>query len=330
MAKILITGASGFIGGFLVREALERGLDTFAGIRKTSSKQWLTDKRIQFSYINFEDASSIRALFRQEKFDYVIHNAGLTRAPSDHLYFKVNADYSVTLAKSALRAGYNLSKFTFISSLESHGSADQTPSGVVDVNTKPNPRTIYGKSKLRAEKALMDIADLPLVILRPTGVFGPGEKDFFAVFRSIKKYRLAPIVGTDDIKYSFVYVKDLARVTLEATLSDKVNSGYFVSDGKIYNIRQFNRAIARSFDVEPLHVKVPFFLIDTLSAATEILDRITGSKSLINAEQVSKMKARSWDCDISPLVNDFNFIPQYTLDEAIAETSSWYLSEGWL
>jgi nucleoside-diphosphate-sugar epimerase len=305
-------------------------LDTYAGIRKTSSTVYLKDKRIQFAYLNFEDPSSIAALLSREKFDYIIHNAGLTRAPKDSDYFRVNAEYTLNLAQLAMDRIPGLQKFVFISSLESHGSADQTPHGVVDQRTIPQPRTIYGKSKLRAEKEIKSLDELPYIILRPTGVFGPGEKDFFAVFRSIKKFRFAPIIGTDKIKYSFVYVKDLVRVALDTTLSGIKQKGYFVSDGKIYNIRQFSGAIAKSFDVNPLQMTIPFGVIDFLSASASIYDQFTGKKSLINAEQVEKMKAMSWDCDISPLVNDVDFLPQYTLEEAVRETAQWYMEAGWL
>ena len=138
------------------------------------------------------------------------------------------------------------------------------------------------------------------------------------------------IIGTDKIKYSFVYVKDLVRVTLDTTLSGVSQKGYFVSDGKIYNIRQFSGAIAKSFDVSPLQMTIPFGVIDFLSASAGIYDRFTGKKSLINAEQVEKMKAMSWDCDISPLVNDVDFKPKYTLEEAVRETAQWYIEAGWL
>ncbi len=330
MAKILITGASGFVGSFLVKEALNRELDTYAGIRATSSRKLLTDERIRFAQIDFADRDAMIRLLKSENFDYIIQNAGLTRAANDRLYYTVNSEYTIDLANLALRHCPALQKFVFISSIESHGSADQTPSGVIDYNTIPSPRTTYGRSKLHAERALQKIEDLPLTILRPTAVFGPAEKDFFAIFESIKKYRFAPVVGSDDIKYSFIYVKDLARITISATLESIPNKHYFISDGKIYNIHQFTGAIAQAFGVKPFKVTIPYFVVETIAGLTYITDKITGRKSLVNAEQVAKMKAKNWDCDIAPLVNDLGFVPGYTLEEAIEETAQWYLKEGWL
>ncbi len=330
MAKILITGASGFVGSWLVREAIDRGLDTYAGIRSTSSKKLLPSEGFQYCVIDFEDPQSLETILKKHQFEYIIHNAGVTRTHQHSIYIKVNVDYSVLLAQLALKTNPNLKKYVYISSIESHGSADQTPDGVIDDRTIPMPRTIYGQSKLRAERALKKIEALPLIIMRPTAVFGPGERDFFMVFDTIKKYRFAPIMGSKKIKYSFIYVKDLARAVLDATLSQYVNKAYFVSDGKIYRISQFTGGIARALNVKTFGFTIPFGVLSAIVAGTTVIDRITGSKSLLNQEQLAKMKALNWDCDISPLVYDLNFQPRYTMDDATAETVQWYQDQGWL
>ena len=195
---------------------------------------------------------------------------------------------------------------------------------------KPNPRTTYGLSKLRAEKALLEVENLPLLIMRPTAVFGPGERDLFMVFQLIKKYRFAPISGSSKIKYSFIYVKDLARVMLDATLSIEVNKSYFVSDGRLYSIKQFTGGIAKAFKVKTFGFTIPFAALSAAVTFTGIWDRITGNKSLLNKEQLAKMKALNWDVDISPLVQDFKFQPNYNMDKATAETAAWYQDQGWL
>lgn len=330
MAKILITGASGFVGSFLVREAIARGLETYAGIRASSSKELLPEAGFQYCILDFEDSDALKAVLEEHQFDYIIHNAGVTRALHNSTYIKVNVDYSVLIAKLAVQTTPLLKKFVFTSSIESHGSADPTPQGVIDDTTIPAPRTTYGMSKLRAEIALKEIAGLPLMIMRPTAVFGPGERDLFLVFEMIKKYRLAPISGSKDIKYTFIYVKDLARVMLDATTSIHTNRAYFIGDGRIYRITQFTGGIAKALGVKPIGFTVPFPILSLAVGATSILDRITGEKSLLNKEQLAKMKAMNWDCDIAPLVNDFGFRPQYNMEEATAETVSWYLEQGWL
>ena len=331
MAKILITGANGFVGSWLVREALSRGLETFAGVRRSSNLDLIKDTSASLCFVDFENGHQLEKLMSDHRFDYIVHCAGVTRVQRESLYFKINAEYSALLARTALTTlGDQLKKFIFISSVEAYGSADATEKGYLDNETKAAPRTIYGKSKLRAEKELLSIPSLPLVILRPTAVFGPGEKDLFAVWKTIKRFRFAPVIGDDQIKYSFIYVKDLASVGIDLALSEIARKSYFVSDGKVYLIKDFTEAIAKSLGVKTFGFTIPFGLLDGVVAINKVLDKFTGRKSLLNEEQLAKMKAKNWDCDISDLVKDANFIPGYTMQEAIDESTKWYKEKGWL
>jgi len=331
MPKVLITGASGFVGSWLVKEALNRGWDTYAGIRSTSSRALLQDKRINEVIIDFSDDTHMRKVLSEHDYDFIIHNAGVTRAQQDSTYFKVNSEYSKNFAQLAIDVlGDRLRKFVFISSIEAFGSADGTPDDVVDHNITPKPRTTYGLSKLRAEKELKTIKDLPLIILRPTAVFGPAEKDFFAFWKTIKTYRVTPTIGNKDIKYTFVYVKDLVRVVMDAADSDIQQKAYFVSDGRIHKMGHFLSHIAKSLKKKTLSFTIPYLVIDTAVSITSLFDKVTGQKSLLNAEQVAKAKAQNWDCDISDLVTDLNFSPKYTLEEGVKETTDWYLEQGWI
>ncbi len=331
MPKVLITGASGFVGSWLVNESLSRGWDTYAGIRSTSSRTLLQDDRINFVLLDFSDEDLMRKVLSEQDYDYIIHNAGVTRAQRDSVYFKVNTEYSRDFAKLALDVlGDRLRKFVFISSIEAYGSADGTPDDVVDESVTPQPRTTYGQSKLRAERELKLIDDLPLIIIRPTAVFGPAEKDFFAFWKTIKNYSVTPTVGNKDIKYTFIYVKDLARVVLDAAASDITQKSYFASDGRIHKMGHFLSHIAASLNKKTLSFTIPYPVIDTAVFMTGLLDKITGKKSLLNAEQVAKAKAQNWDCDISDLVQDFGYLPQYTLEAAVQETTEWYIEHGWI
>jgi len=328
--KILITGASGFVGSWLVKEALSRDLDVYAGIRATSSKELLDDPRTKFVILDFEDEAALVQVMAAYQFDYVIHNAGITRAAKDETYFRVNSEYAVRLAKAWLAGDGNLKKYTYISSVESHGSADDTPEGVVDATTPPNPRTMYGQSKLHGEKALKEVDGLPLMILRPTAVFGPGEKDLFVVFKTIKQYGFAPVMGSKEIRYSFVYVKDLVRVVVDSTISELSNKAYFITDGRIYPIARFTKGIADAMKKKTWGFTIPFGILEGVVLGTSVLDKITGKKSLLNREQLDKMKARNWDFDIGPLVTEMGYQPRYTLEKALTETVDWYQEKGWL
>lgn len=328
MAKILITGASGFVGSFLVEEALKRDIQVFAGIRSSSSKKWLQDSRINFVELNLNDQDHLDSVMKEYQFDYIIHNAGLTKAKSVSELFKVNADYSANLAQASLQSN-NLKNFTFMSSLAAYGTADYQPDEVVSVRSEPHPITSYGKSKLRAEQQLKSIAGLPLLIFRPTGIFGPRESDFLNVFSGINK-GIALQIGFTEQHLSLVYVKDLVRVIIDGTLSEHTNKDYFISDGKIYKGSYFNDLIAKSLNKKPFLIKVPLPVVSIIAALTDVGSKITGKPNIISRDKLPEIKSRNMDCDISNLVQDFDYIPQYTLEQAINETTLWYQENNWI
>ena len=124
MQKILITGASGFVGGFLVEDALNRGLEVYAAVRKSSNLQYLQDERINFVLIDFENKDSLKSIFLEHEFKYIIHNAGLTKTPIKEQYFIVNATYLENMVEALIESNKIPSKFTFISSLAAYGPAE--------------------------------------------------------------------------------------------------------------------------------------------------------------------------------------------------------------
>jgi dihydroflavonol-4-reductase len=164
MKKILITGASGFVGSFLVAEALERGLEVHAGVRKTSSRKYLQDDRIHFFEVNFTDIEGMAQRMKAQQFDYIIHNAGIVGAPKREDYFRVNCEYTKNFVQAIEQADLELKKFTYTSSLAAYGPAsNEDLNDFVKETDIPKPITAYGESKLKAEQFLKKQDDLPCI-----------------------------------------------------------------------------------------------------------------------------------------------------------------------
>ena len=143
--KVLITGASGFVGFHLIEAALAKGLDVYAAIRKSSDIKHLSSHKINYTYPDFNSIASLESELKEKQYDFIIHAAGTTKAKNQQEYNTVNATYAVNLAKAAANVETGLQKLVFISSLAATGPLTQTQELITE--TLPaHPVTAYGKA----------------------------------------------------------------------------------------------------------------------------------------------------------------------------------------
>ena len=328
-ARLLITGANGFIGSFLAEKALLGGFDVYAGVRKNSNVSALSNLNISLVFLDYVNTEELSAIFKQYNFTHIIHNAGLTRTIVVQDYFKVNKDYLVNIISAVRSSNIQLSKFVFISSLAAFGPADFQESGIVKTNSIPHPVTNYGKSKIEAERYLTKQTDIPYIIIRPTAVYGPREKDLLNVFQLLNK-RIEMYAGLIPQKLTFIYVKDLVDVIILSLTSAIEKKAYFVTDGNVYTGEAFNGFIKESLNKRTLKLRLPIFLLQIVAF---VLEKVTGfwdEYPPLNIDKVNEIKARNWNCDIQDLKNDFGFIAKYDLTKGIPETVAWYKEHKWL
>lgn len=334
--KILITGASGFIGGFLVKEALRRGYETWAGIRATSSRENLQDERIRFidlKYNNREALTAQLADFAREQggWDYVIHNAGLTKTLDKRNFFRINAENTQNLIEALAAAGCPPKKFLLMSSLSSYGQGDEKTFRPIRLDDPQRPDTAYGQSKLEAENFIRNQSYFPYVILRPTGVYGPGEKDYFMEIKSVKSgFDFA--VGHTPQRITFIYVKDLARVAFLALENEAIrNRHYFVADGDVHTDESFARMIQELLGKKHvLHARIPLGLVNVACHCFEWIGKFLNKGMTLNTDKYIILKQRNWICDVAPLQDELGFTPEYPLRKGLEESLEWYRKEGWL
>ncbi len=330
MKKILITGASGFVGSHLVEEALRRNLEVYAGIRKTSSRKFLKDKRIRFTELNFENEEELKDILKQHRFDYIVQNAGVVSAPKLDDYWRVNYGYVKNIANAITAADVIPEKFTFISSAASYGPANgEDMTDFLKEEDEPNPINTYGKAKLAAERYLEQLPELPYITIRPTGVYGPRETEIFTFFKLVN-FHLEGYIGFKRQHLAFIYVKDLARVVLDATLSGISHKNYFISDGKYYSQEDLGETAKRIMNKKTFRFHIPIVLVRALAWAMEQIGKGDGKYPTLNLEKVRILESLNWKCDIEPLKEDFNFKPQYDLEQGFAETIAWYKENKWL
>jgi len=324
--RVLITGASGFIGYHLIVEALKNNLEVFAAVRKSSNIDHLKEFDIKYIYPDFNDVEALKLEFNTNKFHYVIHAAGVTRAANQQAYDAVNVNYTVNLAKAAA-ASHTCKKFVFISSLAAVGPL-HTSTGIITQTTTPNPITAYGKSKLAAENHIKTIQGLNCTILRPTAVYGPRDTGIYIALKQFAK-GIEPYIGRAPQKLSFIYVKDLAAASVKALYTGK-NQAYNLSDGNFYDRYELADITRHILRVKTRKFHLPVSFVKVIASLSEFTGSLRGKTPILNHEKLKELMAANWFCTIEEAKHDMGFYPQYDLNAGLTETLSWYKANKWL
>lgn len=326
--KVLITGASGFIGYHLIEKAQDAGLDVYAAIRPSSDVAHLASLGVNFITLGYSDVDKLRKDLEAVGFDYIIHAAGTTKAKTQEDYNRVNADFTRNLGIAASTANMPLKKFVFLSSLAAIGPTHyQDPKPICELS-KANPVTSYGKSKQLAEQYLSDL-NLPLITLRPTAVYGPREKDIFIMFKTLNM-GLEPYIGRGYQTFSFVYATDIAQIAVDALRSELVKKAYNVSDGGKYGRYELADITKRVLGRKTLRFHVPMGLVKVIAGSLETIYAKSDKSPAINREKLHELTAENWYCSIDRIQTDLDFQPQYDLERGLTETIQWYKANKWL
>lgn len=330
--KILITGASGFIGSFIVEEALKKGFDTWAAVRKSSSKEYLKDERINFIELNLSSKAQLIEQLRDHDFDYVVHAAGVTKCLNKQDFHRINTEGTKNLLDAILELKMPLKRFVFVSSLSIFGAIkEQQPYDEIRETDTPQPNTEYGRSKLAAEKYLESLGSrVPYIILRPTGVYGPREKDYYMMAKTIKQHSDFA-VGYKRQDITFVYVSDVVQAIFLAL--DKGDNGrkYFLSDGEVYQSTTFSDLIHEELG-RPWWIRItaPVWVLRIITFCGEYIGRMTGKVTALNNDKFNILRQRNWRCDIQPAIDELGYKPTVKLAEGVRRSIKWYKEQGWL
>ena len=318
--KILITGASGFIGSFIVEEALRQGMEVWAAVRKSSSKQYLTDTRINFVELNLDSEDQIKEALKDLSFDYVVHAAGATKCLNPDDFYRINTEGTKNLVNAIISMKMSIRRFVYMSSLSIFGPVrEDMPYTEIREDDTPQPNTAYGKSKLAAEKFLDSLKNFPYVVLRPTGVYGPREKDYAMMVDSIRNH-VDFAVGFKKQDITFVYVRDVVQAVFLALQKGTTGRKYFLSDGKVYDSSTFSDLIHEKLG-KPwwIRVKAPLWLLKIITACGEMIGKMTGKMTALNNDKYNILKQRNWRCDITPAIEELGYKPQYDLKAGVDE-----------
>jgi len=325
--KVLITGASGFLGYHLIQKAIAANLEVFAAVRKNSNIEHLSEFPLKYLYLNYEDPEQMSRLIAENKIDFIIHSAGVTKAIRQEVYDQVNAGYTINLAKAAENSGGICKKIVFISSLAAVGPLNDGQQKITE-QTLPRPVTAYGRSKLLAENQLASIS-IPTTILRPTAIYGPRDKDIFIMLKTISN-GMDPYIGKIVQELSFVHAEDVALAAVQSLTIKNALGIYHITDGNSYNRYEFSDISKSILNRKAFRFHIPMPLVKSLAFFLEKVNGWLNKPSVISREKLHELAAINWICDITKANKDLNFIPKYNLQTGLEDTISWYKKNKWL
>lgn len=331
--RVLVVGAGGFVGGFLVAKGLKRGYEVWAGVRATTSRKYLTDDRIRFIEFDFDNpagiADTMEKALPDEKWEYIVYNLGATKVTRYADFSRINYDYLRYFTGALHTSGKIPDKFLYMSSLSAMGPGDEKNYTPFNETMIPAPNTRYGASKLKAEMWLLT-AGIPYIIFRPTGIYGPRDHDYFLMFESIRK-GFDFSVGFRRQLLTFIYVDDLCRAVYEALEKAPTGEVYNISESRSYTQKEFRRismkAMGKKFVIP---MRMPLQAVRLVSWIAEKWGVARMKPSTLNSDKFRIMKQRNWQTDTGKAERDFGFRSEISLEEGVHRAVEWYRKEGWL
>jgi nucleoside-diphosphate-sugar epimerase len=327
--KVLVTGGSGFLGSHVVEQLVHAGHEVVALVRASSRLDFLSSlPNVSFVTGSVETPSSLRKAV--EGVDAIVHAAGLVKALTPLDFEVVNVEGTQNLLDAAKKHAPGLKRFVFVSSLTAIGpSEDGRP---VAPDREPHPVTHYGRSKLRAERAVIAMKDaLPVTVIRPPMIYGPRDKESFAFFQAVNA-RVLPMVGDGKNTMSVVYGADAASACIKAIFA-AVPSGraYFVDDGTIYVWRDMVAEIETALKRPALvRFSIPEQVLRVVASVSEEYARYTKKPAMLTRDKLNELLAAHWVCDSSSTRADLGWTPEIDWAEGTRRAAAWYIEQGWL
>lgn len=313
MNRILVTGAGGFIG----RRLLSRLMQADAAVRMTSrgNPPELIQERMEWVPADLTDESlNLRDLCSE--CDAVVHLAGLAHRPGAGKagYDLMNAVATRRLGEGAAAAG--VKHFLFMSTAKVFGDGYPPEEEREDYSEfdEPAPEDEYAASKLKAEKALLDMADgsgMRVTVLRPPLVYGPGVRaNFLQLMRIVEKGMPLPLASVNNLR-SLMFVDNLCDLIHRILERPEQSSGIYGVADTALSSPDLVRAVAGGLDMKPRLFSLPLPVLD-------IVGRLTGRRGMI------ERLTRSFVIDDAAVRRDFDWQPPISLEEGMQVTGEWY------
>jgi nucleoside-diphosphate-sugar epimerase len=325
--RVLVTGATGFTGGHLARGLQARGRDVVALVRDQARAGALKGDGIALATGDIRDPSAVERAAQHAEVIY--HVAAIYRQAGlrDDEYRAVNARAVGTVIEAASRAG--VKRVVHCSTVGVHGDVEQPPANE-DAPLKPGD--IYQVTKLEGERVAREAGartGVEVVIARPTGIYGPGDRRLLKLFRGVARRRFL-VLGSGEIFYHLTYIDDLVEgFRLCGEVPEAAGRTYILAGGEVTTLSELIRIVAQVAGVQPPTLHLPVLPVWVAGAACELICAPFGIEPPLYRRRVDFFtKSRAFD--IARARRELGYAPQVSLREGIRRTLDWYKRAGWI
>jgi nucleoside-diphosphate-sugar epimerase len=328
--KFLVTGATGFIGPYLVKELTGQGHFCRCLVRDIEkAAPILPENHVEYVQADIRETHQLTGI--ADGMDGVFHLATMGHAYNynvpDQDFFDINVQGTENIAREALAS--NVTRFVHCSSVAAMGVCKEVPA---DENTVCRPAHPYGISKLAAEKKIMELIqtqNLPASIVRFSMVYGPGDwRDMLKLVRLYKK-GLYPKVGNRPKLTPLIHVTDAVNGLIQAYEKGRIGQLYFLTNEtpeKFDDIRQY---IAKGLNMKRPVLYVPEWMALTGASVIETLFKMIGKVPPVTRNNIrSTLADRVFSVEKS--IKDLGFATHIPAEQGIIETVKWYKEKGWV
>ena len=325
--RVLVTGATGFTGGHLARHLAARGYQVRALVRDPKRAESLSASGIELAIGDLRDEASIAAAVRDVS---VVHNiAALYREAGlpDDTYFEVNARAVAVLIAAASAAG--VKRVVQCSTVGVHGDVGHA---VANEDAAIAPGDVYQRSKVEGERLAREAErqhGIEVVIARPTGIYGPGDRRLLKLFRGIARRQFV-YLGKGRISYHLTYVEDVAEgLRLSGEVALAAGRTYIIGGPETPTLTDIVQEIAAAEGVPVPTLHVPVLPVWIAGAVCEAICRPFGIEPPLYRRRVDFFtKSRAFD--ISRAREELGFAPAVNLKVGVRRSVAWYRERGWL
>lgn len=325
--KVLVTGATGFLGSHLCELLKAQGHEVRALVRRSSNTRHLESLGVELALASLEEGHGLEEAVTGV--DAVVHGAAMVKAKRPEEFSHVNAGGTRRLLDATLKAAPNVQRFVLVSSLAAHGFGE---GGAPRPVTAPSrPVTHYGRSKLEAEHIVLARKDtLPVTIVRPPAIYGPRDVEMLAVFKMVRG-RVVTFVGSGQNRLSVIYGPDAAKA-LYHTLTKSHASGrvYHIEDGRVYCHEDLVGYVERAMGVKTVKFSLPVGVVSVAALGSELYGKLTDKAMMLTRDKVNELREHAVAPPSTEISEELGWRPEVQLEDGARLTADWYKQQGWL